>query len=249
MTDPVARLAELLRAARRIFVFTGAGLSTASNIPDYRGPNGVWRKRAPVYYDDFLRDAAARREFWDFKLESWIAFRDARPNPAHDAIVALERRGVLGCLTTQNTDGLHARAGTSRERLIELHGTNLEVECVRCERRSEPEPALTAFAASREAPTCADCGGFLKAAVIMFGQALRSADLARAQRESRSADLVLSLGSSLVVTPAADVPLFGARAGAPYAIVNRGETPHDRLATLRIDDDVGRVLPAAVAAI
>lgn len=242
------RLCELLSGARRALVFTGAGISTGSGIPDFRGPNGVWKTRQPVYYQEFIASEAARIAYWDFKLESHPVFRDARPGSAHRALVDLERRGRVGLVVTQNVDGLHQAAGTSRERLVELHGTNSEVECVDCGAREPPERCMREFSETRRPPACLRCGGLMKPAVVMFGQMLDMDALGRAQRASEKADLVLALGSSLVVTPAADIPLFGVRRGAPYVIINRGETPHDRLATLRIAADVAEILPRAVQA-
>lgn len=247
MDSDVAELRELLARSSRVLVFTGAGISTGSGIPDFRGPTGVWQKRTPVYYQEFIADEAARREYWEFKLEGYHTFRDARPNAAHLALVELEKRGKLECLVTQNIDGLHQAAGTSRDKLIELHGTNAEVECIGCGRREGPERCMREFERTREPPTCSDCGAPMKPAVVMFGQALDPALLGAARRAALRADLVLALGSSLVVTPAADVPLAAVERGTPYVIVNRGETPHDRLASLRIDDDVVSVLPAAMA--
>lgn len=240
-------LTALLRAARRIFVFTGAGVSTASKIRDYRGPQGVYRTRDPVYYHEFIADEARRRAYWEEKLQSWPAFRDAEPNATHRAIVELERTGRLECCVTQNVDGLHRKAGSSEAKLVELHGTARELECVGCGLRETPDRAMQAFAATREPPRCEECGALLKPAVVMFGQALDVEALRRAEGASGVADLVVALGTSLVVTPAADLPLVGVSRGAPYAIVNRGETPHDDLATLRIDADVTDVFPVAVA--
>jgi NAD-dependent deacetylase len=246
MPGPVGELRELVRGANRILAFTGAGLSTGSGIPDFRGPKGVWQTRNPVYFQEFIADEASRRDYWELKLEGWPTFRDARPNAGHAALVELERRGVLELVVTQNVDGLHQAAGQSRERLIELHGTNSEVECVECRTREDPERCMREFEATREPPRCVACGALMKPAVVMFGQALDVTGLGAAMRAAERADLILALGSSLVVTPAADVPLCGARRGTPYVIVNRGETPHDRVATLRIDDDVVRVLTEAV---
>ncbi len=249
MTD-AERLGRLLHEATHILLFTGAGISTDSGIPDFRGPDGVWRRRQPVYYDDFMRSASARIEHWDYKLEAWPAIRDARPNAVHDAVVRLDRMGKIRQVVTQNIDGLHARAGLPRERLVELHGTNLEVECQRCGRRSDPEPHFEAFRRSGRPPVC-PCGGLLKPATISFGQALRADDLARAEQAARDCDLVVALGSTLSVYPAAEFPLLAARRGVPYAIVNRGPTNHDDLpeVTLRIEGDVGMVFPAAVASL
>ena len=243
------RLAALLRPASRIFLFTGAGISTGSGIPDFRGPRGVWRTRRPVYYQDFLRSEEARVEHWDFKLEGWAVFRDAEATPAHEAVASLERAGKVGLVVTQNVDGLHARAGTSRERLVEIHGTNTEVECLTCGARSDPEPHLEAFRSTRVPPRCA-CGGLLKSATISFGQDLVAADLERAGAGARSADLAVSLGSTLSVYPAASLPLAAAAGGAPYAVVNRGETEHDGRpeVTLRLEGDVQDLFPPAVEA-
>jgi len=236
----------LLADARRVFVFTGAGISTRSNIPDFRGPQGVYKDRAPVYFQEFVASDHARREYWSFKAEGYRAFRDARPNAAHHALVALEKLGKLALLATQNVDGLHQLAGTSSELLVELHGTNLSVECLECGERELPERCMSEFEASGEPPRCRACSGFMKPAVVMFGQGLDAAHLRRAQAASRAADLVLALGSSLVVTPAADLPLIGRNAGAKYVIINQGATPHDRLATLRIDGDVVDYLAVAL---
>src|SRR5262249_26342926 len=146
------KLRELLGAGKRILVFTGAGISTGSGIPDFRGPDGVWKRRQPVYYHDFMRSEAARVEHWDFKLEGWEGFRDARPKATQEAIVRLERAEKLGAVVTQNIDGLHTRAGTSAERLVELHGTNSLVECQTCGQRSGPEPHFEYFRKTRKPP-------------------------------------------------------------------------------------------------
>ena len=239
----------LLGDAERILVFTGAGISTGSGIRDYRGPQGVWKTRQPVYFDDFVDSEPARAEYWDQKLEAWPSFRDARPNAAHEATVALEEAGQLHLVLTQNIDGLHGRAGTSPERLVEIHGTASEVECLSCHRRSEPAPHMESFALTRKPPLC-DCGGFLKPATISFGQSLRTEDLRRAAEAAEACDLVVALGSTLSVHPAASFPLAAAEAGAPYVIVNRGATEHDAhpAVTLRLEGDVVEIFPPAVEA-
>jgi len=243
-----AKLVELLGESSQILFFTGAGISTGSGIPDFRGPDGVWKYRQPVYYHDFMRSEAARIEHWDFKLEGWEAFRTARPNAVHEAIVRLERAGKVRAVVTQNIDGLHARAGTAAGLLIELHGTNSLIECQTCGRRSEPEAHFEYFRKTRRPPVC-ECGGFLKPATISFGQNLRIEDLERAEDMAQGADLVVALGSTLSVHPAADIPLLAARRGAPYVIINRGPTEHDEMpeVTLRIEGDVGEIFPPAVA--
>lgn len=241
------RFVELLRAAQRVMVFTGAGVSTGSGIPDFRGPDGVWKTRRPVELGEFLRSEAARVEYWEWKRESLPRMRGAMPNATHRACARLEAEGKLEAVVTQNVDGLHERAGTSRERLVELHGTDSRVTCLECGREAALEETYAAFTANGRAPRCA-CGGFLKPATISFGQALRGEDLERAARAAEGCDLVVSLGSTLSVHPAAGFPLLAARRGVPYVIVNRGVTDHDGLSlvTLRLDGDVSELFPPAV---
>src|SRR3954469_25800512 len=210
--NPTDRLAGFLRASRRALIFTGAGISTGSGIPDFRGPQGVWTRRQPVYYDDFMRSEAARIEHWDVKVEGWDGYRTAEPNAVHRAIVALEKAGRVAAVVTQNIDGLHGRAGTDADRLVELHGTNLLVECQACGRRDDPEPHFEFFRAHRQAPLC-DCGGFLKPATISFGQSLDPDVLRKAEEAAGTADLVVALGSTLSVYPAASFPLLAAQRG------------------------------------
>jgi NAD-dependent deacetylase len=245
--DP--RLTAALSGARRILVFTGAGISTTSGIPDFRGPNGVWTKRQPVYHQEFLASADKRREYWDFKYESHIVFGAARPNATHRAIAKLQAAGRVHALVTQNIDGLHQAAGSDAAQIIEIHGTNRAVECVGCGASSEPEPAMAEFARTREAPLCADCGGWLKMATISFGQALRPEVLERGFAAAEDCDLVLALGSTLAVQPAAGIPLVARQRGAGYVIINRGPTEHDAQATLRLEGDISEILPPAVDAI
>jgi NAD-dependent protein deacetylase/lipoamidase len=242
-----ARLVELLGGARRILVFTGAGISTGSGIPDFRGPNGVWQKRQPVYYNEFLASDEKRREYWEYKLEGYPLFCAARPNATHEAIVRLEKLGRVQAVVTQNIDGLHQAAGSSEERVVEVHGTNAWCECVGCGARTEPAPAMAQFEKTRKVPTCAGCGGWLKAATISFGQALRPEVIDRGFAEAERCDLVLALGSTLSVHPAASIPLAALKRRVPYVVINRGETDHDELATLRLEGDVAAILPPAVA--
>ena len=243
-----SRLLELLRVANDILVFTGAGISTGSGIEDYRGPSGVWKTKRPVYFNEFMSDPGARVEYWDQKVETWPSMRDAAPNPAHQAVVRLEQAGKVLAVVTQNIDGLHAKAGTSPERLVELHGTQLEVECMSCHRMFDAAPYMEAYASDRQPPLCERCGGYLKPATISFGQSLRSEDLNRAFAAAQQADLVLALGSTLSVHPASSIPLLAVQRGTPYVIINRGVTEHDDLAgvTLRLEGDVSEILPPAV---
>ena len=240
-------LAEYLRAARQILIFTGAGISTGSGIPDFRGPQGIWKKRQPVYYQDFMTSEAARLEHWDYKLEGWEAIRDAKPNPVHHAIVKLEKAGKLLMLITQNIDGLHSAAGTAAKHLVELHGTNSLVECQSCHERSDPAPHFEYFGRHRKPPVC-KCGGFLKPATISFGQDLNPREIQRARDAALEADLVVALGSTLSVHPAASFPLIAAERGVPYVIINRGETDHDGepCVSLRLEGEVTEIFPCAV---
>jgi NAD-dependent deacetylase len=241
-------LTDHLRPATRILIFTGAGISTQSGIPDFRGPQGVWTRRKPVYYQDFMTSEAARIEHWDYKLEGWEGFRTARPNATHHAIVKLERAGKLLMVVTQNIDGLHSLAGTTPERLVELHGTNSRVECQTCHEFTDPAPHFEYFRAHRKPPIC-HCGGFLKPATISFGQNLNPRAIARAQEAALEADLVVALGSTLSVYPAASIPLLAAQRGAPYIIINRGPTDHDHEpgVSLRFDGDVTSLFHEGVA--
>lgn len=246
--DEIKQLAEFLNEAQKILIFTGAGVSTGSGIPDYRGPSGVWKSRQPVYYQDFMVSDAARIEYWEYKLEGWETFKKARPNAVHKAIVDLEYAGKIELVVTQNVDGLHAMAGTSADRLVELHGTNGAVECQTCRKSSDPAPLFIEFKKTRRAPICAECGGFLKPATISFGQNLREKDLQRSVAAASSCDLVVALGSSLSVNPAASITLLAAQHGAPYIIINRGITEHDNLqqVSLRLEGDVTEIFPPAV---
>lgn len=243
----IATLGRMLGEASAVVVFTGAGISTASGIPDYRGPGGVWTTRSPVFYDDFMSSREARVQYWRQKLEDRESFRAAAPNEVHHAVTRLERAGKVRLVVTQNIDGLHAEAGTSPGRLVEVHGTNRQVECQTCGMRTDPAGHFRDFASTGEPPECA-CGGLLKPATISFGQQLRADDIARAFTAAVECDLMVALGSTLSVTPAADIPMAAARAGAPYVIVNRGSTGHDGspMVSLRVDGDVSVVFPSAV---
>ncbi len=243
----IDELIELLRAARKTLVFIGAGISTPSGIRDFRGPKGIWKERQPIYYDQFMNSEAARIEYWDYKAETWPTMRDAEPNAVHESLVDLDRAGKLLMVVTQNVDGLHRRAGLNRGKLIELHGSNRLVECQSCHEETDPDPHFEYYGRTGKAPVC-HCGGFLKPATISLGQSLRPADLQAADQAAKEADLVVSLGSSLSVYPASEVPLIAARRSVPYVVVNGGSTEHDGFdeISLRLEGDVSEIFPAAV---
>lgn len=247
LDESIAKLADYLGCSNRIYIFTGAGISTDSGIPDFRGPKGVWKQRQPVYYQDFMKDETARIEYWDYKLDWWENNREARPNSVHKAIYKLEEHNKVLMVVTQNIDGLHRLAGTSQERIVEVHGTNWEVECQTCLERTGPAEHFDTFKQTGKAPLC-HCGGYLKPATISFGQNLRENEIERAQLAAMEADCVIAMGSTLSVYPAASFPLLAARRGLPYIIINQGVTDHDRLpeVSLRIDAPLGDVFPASV---
>jgi NAD-dependent deacetylase len=242
-----SKLVELLERSNKILVFTGAGISTNSGIKDYRGPDGIWKTRQPVYYQDFMASDAARLEYWTQKANDWATFRDAEPNDVHRAVASLEKADKLLVCITQNIDGLHSKAGTSDTRLIELHGTNREVECQSCHERTDPQGHFDVFDDNHKPPQC-HCNGWLKPATISFGQSLRNSDLERSDKAAHDTDLVIALGSSLSVYPAAGIPIAAAQRGVPYAIINRGHTDHDGMpiVSLRLEGDVSELFVPAV---
>src|SRR5437899_4099043 len=232
----------LLARSRQALAFTGAGVSTASGVPDFRSPGGIWSRYRPVTLPEFLASAEARRRYWTYKKETWADFAQARPNAAHEALARLESQGRLLGVVTQNIDGLHQEAGSRK--VVELHGTNRRVECLGCGWNGPAAETHERLAAGEEVPACAGCGGPLKAATISFGQALRPEVLEEAFALARAADLLLVLGSSLVVYPAAAIPEAAASQGAPMLIINREPTPLDGLAAVALRGEVERLLPA-----
>jgi NAD-dependent deacetylase len=219
-----------IRSHRNIVFFTGAGISTESGVPDFRSPGGVWTKYQPVYFQDFLASEAARIQHWRLKKATYELFKTVRPNIGHHAIRDFEQRGQLLGLITQNIDGLHKLAGVTDEKLVELHGTDRLVTCLKCDKRFAPADVYESLAEVFSAPTCDACGGFLKSANISFGQQMPAEPMRRAQIWTEAADVFIVVGSSLQVQPAASFPLIAKRNGALLAIVNRDETPLDDIA-------------------
>jgi NAD-dependent deacetylase len=237
----IERAAELLGRARRGLVFTGAGVSTESGIRDFRGPNGLWKQYDPYKTADIRYFMEDPTRYWTISRERWRTYKQAHPNPGHYAIAAMEEAGLVSAVVTQNTDGLHAEAGSRT--VIELHGNGREVVCLDCGGR-EPRTEVQARLEAEMPPRCKLCGGgFIKPAVVFFGEALPPGALADAYARAAAADLVLVVGSSLQVYPAADIPMAGVRAGAPLVIVNEERTPFDELAQAVIRAKSGEVLP------
>ena len=246
MSDAAAQLRTLLADAHRIVVFTGAGISTESGIPDFRSPQGVWSRAKPIEYRDFVANEAMRREAWRRKVEIDHDMEVAAPNRGHRAVAQLVRSGAASCVITQNIDGLHQRSGVPDKHIVELHGNGTYATCLDCGLRHELAPIKAAFIADGTLPHCRNCGGLVKAATISFGQSMPERAMARAQEETLACDLFLVLGSSLVVYPAAGFPLLAKRRGARLVILNREPTEQDSEADLALHVDIGPTLGAAV---
>ena len=245
MSDAAA-LAALLRGARRAVVFTGAGMSTESGIPDFRSPGGIWTKMMPVQFQDYVADPQARRVSWQRRFEMEETWNATQPNQGHRIVAELVRRGIVSHVITQNIDNLHQAGGVPDEQVIELHGNTRYAKCLSCGARAEIADIRAFFDAHGDAPDCKFCGGILKTATISFGQAMPQEEMARAQAACLSCDLVLAMGSSLVVYPAASFPLLAKKAGARLAILNREETEQDPYADLVIHGEIGPVLAAII---
>src|ERR671911_2100171 len=247
--DPaVAALVEIARPARVISAFTGAGISTESGIPDYRGPGGVWERNAPPTLSDFRENPITRRQYWEERRERYPALRDTQPNAGHLALARLQSSGRLSHVITQNIDGLHQKAGSDPERTIELHGTAHRVRCLDCD-ALWPADQIQARLELEPLPSCDKCGGMLRAATVLFGQAMPADALRRAFAVAQSSDLMLVVGSSLVVQPAARVPEIAVASGARLAIVNNEPTPLDNLADVVVRSSAGAVLGALADAL
>jgi NAD-dependent deacetylase len=244
--DPgIAELRRMIEEARRIVVFTGAGISTESGIPDFRSPGGIWTRMRPIDFSEFLRSDEARRETWRRRFATDETMRKAEPNRGHRAVAALVNRGKALAVITQNIDGLHQASGVPAERVIELHGNTTYAHCLDCARRYEIADIRVEFERTGEAPCC-ECGGFVKTATISFGQAMPPAAMVRAEEETRACDLFVAVGSSLVVYPAASFPELAVRNGIRLVIVNREPTGLDPYADLVLHREIGVTLGEAV---
>ncbi len=238
-------LAGLLADAQRAVVFTGAGISTESGIPDFRSPGGIWSRMKPIYFDEFVASEAMRREAWSRTFSGAMRWVGAKPNAGHFAVARLVGRGKVSAVITQNVDNLHQESGVPAARVIELHGNASYATCLDCGLRHELEVLKQSFLGCGEIPSCRDCGGLVKTATVSFGQAMPPEKMQRATEETLACDLFIVLGSSLVVYPAAGFPLLAKENGAKLVIVNREKTEQDAYADLVIHDQIGPVMTAA----
>ena len=241
----IERLAGMIADARRAVVFTGAGISTESGIPDFRSPTGIWSQTTPIYYQEFLASEDARIEVWRRKVLVDRDIVDATPNRGHRAVAKLVRIGKVSSVITQNIDNLHQDSGVPREKVIELHGNGSYAKCVACETRYELAPIKEAFERDSVPPSCTLCGAPVKTATISFGQAMPEDEMKRAKHETLACDLFLAIGSSLVVYPAAGLPVLAKDSGSTLVILNRDPTDLDGIADLVINREIGPTLGEA----
>jgi len=246
VTGEVDQLADLIRSARRTVVFTGAGMSTESGIPDFRSPGGIWTKMMPVEFQDYVRDPEARRVSWQRRFEMEETWNKVQPNDGHRAVAELVAQGRVSHVITQNIDALHQAAGVPDAAVIELHGNTRYAKCLDCGLRVEIPEIRAHFDVHGDAPDCAACGGIVKTATISFGQPMPQDEMLRAEAATLACELMLVMGSSLGVYPAAGFPLMAKRNGAGLVILNRDETPQDRYADLVINDEIGPTIRAVV---
>ena len=239
-------LARYLRDAERIVVFTGAGISTESGIPDFRSPGGVWSKMKPIYFQEFVGSEAKRREAWTRVFSGAAGWVGKEPNPGHFAVARMVASGKASAVITQNVDNLHQASGIADGKVIELHGNASYATCLECGTRHELEELRPVFVDRGEIPTCRECSGLVKTATISFGQSMPEEPMLRAEAETQQSDLFLVLGSSLVVTPAALFPVKAKQYGARLVIVNREPTPLDDMADLVLHDEIGPMMTAAM---
>lgn len=238
--ERVVMAANLIQAAEMTVAFTGAGISTESGIADFRSPGGIWDRYRIVTYQEFLASREARQEYWRMKNELIQEFGGAAPNVAHRALAELERRGRLQCVITQNIDGLHQDAGSTN--VIEIHGTNRFAVCVACGKRRPIGEVQELLEQTSFDPRCEVCGGLVKPATISFGQSMPEQEMREAYTYARHCDLMLMIGSSLQVEPAASIPREAHHAGAKLIFINRTETPYDHFASVLFQESAGQVL-------
>jgi len=243
LEEKINKVAQMINKAGRIVIFTGAGISTESGIPDFRSPGGLWSKFDPDDFtiDKFLSSAQTRKKMWKLLLDGGL-MADAAPNAAHLAITELEKMGKLSCVITQNVDNLHQKAGNDPTRVHELHGNMQWLICLKCGQKYTLENLTQNISSAENIPDCKKCAGILKPDVIFFGEALPQDVLSIAIHESQESDLFIVIGSSLVVYPAANMPLYAKKAGAGIVIINLGETQQDDIADVIIDHSAGETM-------
>jgi NAD-dependent deacetylase len=241
-----AKLARMIEDARTVVVFTGAGISTESGIPDFRSPGGVWSRMKPIYFQDFVASEDQRREAWNRVFSGAAGWTGASPNAGHAAVAQLVANGKVSAVITQNVDNLHQDSGVPEDQVVELHGNASYAKCLECGSRYELADLRDPFQKGGVIPTCRWCGGLIKTATISFGQSMPGGPMAEARAHSLACDLFLVLGSSLAVYPAAGFPLLAQRNGARLAIVNRDQTDLDGHVDLVLHDEIGAVMTQIV---
>lgn len=242
----IVELALMVQRSGRAVVFTGAGVSTESGIPDFRSPGGFWTRYKPIQFKDFISDAGIRLEAWRRFMVIHKTIGAARPGSGHTAITELVKRGHVSHVITQNIDGLHEGAGVPREQIIEIHGNGTYATCLACGLRHGINWVAAVITATERAPDCPDCGGIVKSATISFGQAMPEQEMADARAATLNADLFIAIGSSLQVFPAAGFPVMAKQNRTPLVIINREETGLDGLADIVIHDEIGPVMSALI---
>ncbi len=242
MDEKISLVAQQLVKGGRNVVFTGAGISTESGIPDFRSKGGIWDKYRPVYFDEFMSSKDARIEYWKQKAELYPDLMKAKPNPAHMSVAGLYEIGLIEAVITQNIDGLHQESGIPDENVIELHGNTLRARCMSCGKTASLEEIHRRIEKGDLAPEC-KCGGYIKSDTISFGQAMPEDELERATELARSSDLFMVVGSTLLVHPAAAMPVLAKENGSFLVIVNLSETPYDKVCDVLIQGKAGAVLP------
>ena len=245
MKDKISLIARKIRQGGKNIVFTGAGISTESGIPDYRSQGGIWDKFRPVYFDEFMSSKDSREEYWRRWVELYQGINEAQPNAAHMALARLEQMGLLQAVITQNIDGLHQASGLSDENIIELHGNTCRIRCMSCRKISPIDDVQQRLTAGDMAPEC-QCGGYLKPDTISFGQSMPVAEVEKAAALSRDSDFFLVVGSTLLVQPAAHMPIYAQNGGAFLAIINLSDTPCDEMCNVLIRGKAGEVLQQIV---
>ncbi len=245
LEEKIETVADFIVDSKRIIAFTGAGVSTESGIPDFRSPGGIWSKFDPADFtiQKFISSERARKKHWEFMTKGGLIMTEAEPNPSHYAIAELETMGKLFALITQNVDGLHQKAGVSEDLVFQLHGDMSHAICLDCGNRYPMDVVKGWLKDGVEIPVCMDCQGILKPDAVFFGESLPADVLMEAQRRSQTCDMCIVLGSSLVVYPAANMPIYARKANAKLVIINVGPTELDRLATIRIDGKAGEIAP------